>query len=207
MEGELVSTVHPTQHLPAGQSPGPFVLALGRGQNATPQTKVETLLAGVREHELTVLVETGIWQGGGSGMGVVDAGAVREDHYFVVDWQESNCELVRERYPRARVFCGDSAAVLPGIVAGLERVGVPALFWLDAHGIEIDVGFPPCPLYAELRAIHSSSLPHVVLIDDMHMMGGHDWPALDELRSFVDASGRWARTEEHDIMYLTPVSS
>lgn len=56
---------------------------------------------------------------------------------------------------------GDSASLLPDVVAGLNG---PALFWLDGHaGAGFYADEDNCPLLAELRAIGTSPHPHVIL--------------------------------------------
>ena len=59
---------------------------------------------------------------------------------------------------------GDSASVLPGIVAGLTRT---AFFWLDGHaGAGFFAEEDNCPLLSELEAIGASPHPHVIVVDD-----------------------------------------
>jgi hypothetical protein len=59
---------------------------------------------------------------------------------------------------------GDSASVLPDVVAGLAG---SALFWLDGHaGAGFYADEDNCPLLSELRAIGASPHPHVILVDD-----------------------------------------
>jgi hypothetical protein len=59
---------------------------------------------------------------------------------------------------------GDSASLLPDVVAGLTGT---ALFWLDGHaGAGFYADEDNCPLLSELRAIGTSPHPHVILVDD-----------------------------------------
>lgn len=150
------------------------------------------------------MVETGLYQGYGSGMGLLDAGVI--DRYLAIDCQEENVKLARERGYDA--VLGDSAYEL---LPALRNLSDPALVWLDAHGIpdgEPDVDFPPCPLLDELDDLRSLPVTHYVLIDDLHMFGSmhaeHDWPSLETVRHEVDRARRWRRDELEGIMILTP---
>jgi hypothetical protein len=59
---------------------------------------------------------------------------------------------------------GDSATLLPDVVAGLTGT---TLFWLDGHaGAGFFADDDNCPLLAELEAIGASPHPHVIVIDD-----------------------------------------
>lgn len=155
-------------------------------------------------HRLRTLVETGLYQGHGSGMEMLDL----LDRYIVVDNDVENCEAAREICPEAQVSCGDSAALLPGILRGLEG---PALFWLDAHswvGPEFGDHPPDSPLLDELAAISrwEHAARSVVLVDDLRQMADQPlaqqgWPSLTDVRK---AAGLWEQTEQHDILRLTP---
>lgn len=157
-------------------------------------------------HRLRTLVETGLYQGRGSGMEMLDL----LDTYVVVDNDVENCEAAREVCPAAEVICGDSAKVLPGILTGLSG---SALFWLDAHswvGEEFGDDPPGSPLLAELAAITAweHAAGSVVLIDDLRQMADQPlaqpgWPLLTELRK---AAGLWVQHEQDDILRLTPRS-
>jgi hypothetical protein len=65
-------------------------------------------------------------------------------------------------------FWGDSAKVLPGIVAELTE---PALFWIDAHisgNYGDKIAEKNCPIYEELEAIAASAIrTHTLMIDDL----------------------------------------
>lgn len=65
-------------------------------------------------------------------------------------------------------FWGDSAKVLPDIVAELTE---PALFWIDAHisgNYGDKIAEKNCPIYEELEAIAASAIrTHTLMIDDL----------------------------------------
>jgi hypothetical protein len=141
------------------------------------------------------IVETGLYNGNGSGMQMLDL----IDRYIAIDIDPRQCEAAQGK--GAIAYVGDSAEVLPRILTLLHR---PALFWLDAH------------LVAEAGQVNSSSLmgeldailawPHhresVILIDDLRMMGREGWPSVEHVR--VRVANSWIREEREDIMRLTP---
>jgi hypothetical protein len=177
----------PAGELPAGLSPG----------GVAAYDKSGLLRDYVARYAACSLVETGLYQGHGSGMDVPGV------DYLAIDWQPENVDAARGAGYRAA--CGDSAVVLADVIG---HVAAPALFWLDAHAISDDEGSPTvCPLMGELAAIigweHAGS--SVVLIDDLWGMGTiRGWPTLDELREAADAPGLWDRDEEMGVMRLTP---
>ncbi len=102
--------------------------------------------------------------------------------------------------PQIRIHEGDSAALLPTILATLEE---PAAFWLDAHysgGItargELDT-----PISAELQSILDHPHAHVILIDDArHFVGVDGYPHLHELLEAVSRTGRYSVEVSTDII-------
>lgn len=163
----------------------------------------------IRDHlvwyGLTTMVETGLYQGRGSGMEMRDVVST----LYLIDNDPRNCEGARANDPAAVVIEGSSDTVLPGLLALLPS---PALFWLDAHswvGDEFGDDPPPSPLLAELDAI--LGWPHaaqsVVLIDDLRQMADQPlvqpgWPSLADLR--LKAGDVWVSDERDDILRLTP---
>ena len=150
-----------------------------------------------------VMVETGLYGGGGSGMNFVD----RLDLYVILDMDAENCLTARANFPAAVVVSGDSGKTLPGL---LERLHVPALFWLDAHLVaDIDETAAldkwPCPLLDELAAIHA--WPHAytstILIDDVRLFGSYGWPNRADV---LAACHGWQLAEADDILRLTPLT-
>lgn len=150
------------------------------------------------------LVETGLYQGRGSGMDV------QVDRYVAIDWQQSNCELALEIAPQGIYHCGDSAEIIATLLdnPGFSGQALPFMFWLDAHALDEDEGAPTvCPLLGELDAIvrWQYAQSSVVLIDDLWAMGQlRGWPTLDELRERVEGCWWWDRDEQDGVMRLTP---
>jgi hypothetical protein len=165
--------------------------------------KVELLGQYLTDSQARVLVETGLYGGGGSGMNFVD----RIGQYIILDMDEGNCRIAKENFPDALVVCGDSGTTLPGVLA---RLHVPALFWLDAH-LVVDIDETealdewPCPLLPELAAIAAweHGAASTVLIDDIRLLGSYGWPSRGDV---LGACSGWALAEAHDIIRLTPLS-
>lgn len=101
-------------------------------------------------------------------------------------------ELSRELWENAQklfaadehvhTLCGDSAVLLPGVLADLK--GRRALFWLDAHwsmGVTAR-GSADTAIVPELTAIaDSGQRNHVLLIDDLNDFNGGNYPTVPEL--------------------------
>jgi hypothetical protein len=156
-----------------------------------------------RHPGLEVLIETGLWQGRGSGMAV----AHLFTRYYAIDIDRRNVELAREA-GFVGIHCGNSADRMPLLLGSL---GCPALFWLDAHYVEsIDGDLAlerRCPLLAELRAIREweHGPASVVLIDDVRLLGTPGWPTLAELGETAGALHPWRRETRDDVLRLEPV--
>lgn len=151
-----------------------------------------------------VLVETGTLLGD---MVYACRHVFREIHSIELD--ESLHRRARERlarYSQIRFHHGDSAEVLPRVIAGLSE---PVLFWLDAHysgGITAR-GPVDTPIAQELQTIFKhQDRSHVVLIDDAHeFVGENGYPTMDDLRAFVESSRPDVFVEVRDnIIRLSP---
>lgn len=104
-----------------------------------------------------------------------------------IELDPSLAELARRRFRRrtnVEVRTGDSAAVLPEVVAELRT---PSVFWLDGHysgGATADSGL--CPILSEIDAALGGPVDHVLLIDDIRLFDGTDgYPTLDQLRERI----------------------
>lgn len=172
------------QHSPAGENPGTGELVRG----ANPHGKALLLCELAEQHGLRTLVETGIYQGQGSGLMALERGLV--DRYIVIDTDPA----MREQ--GAETWCGDSGALMPHV---LRDIHAPALFWLDAH--EPD----SCPLLAELDAITAwpYAAQSVLAIDDLRMMEDVGWPTRALLEERLEH--RWVTYERGDILICEPL--
>jgi hypothetical protein len=105
------------------------------------------------------------------------------DHYY-----EQAVKRFR-RYKKVHLYHGDSAVMLPEVVA---RLNGPAVFWLDGHysGGLTAKGATECPLFGELEAILPDARPHILLIDDAHcFVGRNDYPTIDALKRYLSERG------------------
>jgi hypothetical protein len=87
---------------------------------------------------------------------------------------------------RIIILQGDSATVLPGILA---QVNEPCLFWLDGHysGGSTAKGKTDTPVEEELKRILDHPIKtHVIIIDDARWFTGEgDYPSIEDLRRIV----------------------
>lgn len=99
---------------------------------------------------------------------------------------------------------GDSGAVLPGVLKGVQE---PATFWLDAHVSsgepDLDKGINPCPVLFDLLAIAQHPVKgHVILIDDIRYFrrgGIVEWNSInlgDIMGAIMDISPEYRITFE-----------
>jgi len=187
------------------------------GNHPTVEDKVMLLEEYGRSSGYKTLVETGLCNGVGSGMGV--AAGIYE-RYTIIDFQPIQINSSKARALNGEFtndaevtwLCGDSAAVLPGILCSLKE---PAVFWLDAHGTPWDQNFPDFPTLKEIEMIAKHRVAkkwpgHIILIDDLCMLHKEEPVAitgscdLEELRAFADAFGIWDREDRDDMMRLVP---
>lgn len=124
-----------------------------------------------RRYNLRCLVETGTYYGE-----MVAALRKQFDRIYSIELDPELAEYSRQRfknYPQVKILEGDSGALVPQVVAQLDR---PAVFWLDAgyYGVDLTKG-DLSRLLTELRAILSSRVrEHVVLMDDARIFVGTD---------------------------------
>ncbi|MCW3073842.1 MAG: hypothetical protein JWP69_911 [Flaviaesturariibacter sp.] len=157
--------------------------ALGTPFPPSHLLKQKKLLRIAKQYHLSVLVETGTFLG--------DMVFAMEPHFKTIYSIELSKEFHAQAQKRfrnsakVRLVFGDSAKKLKEVVAELNE---PALFWLDGHysGGTTAKGDKECPVYEELESIFSSSLHHVIIIDDARLfIGKNDYPTFPELTSFV----------------------
>lgn len=148
--------------------------------------KARTVLDHARRHGIEVLLETGTFEGE---MARKCRGAFAEIHTIELDPGLAERAARRlGRWPWIHVHTGDSATLLPRILARLEA---PILFWLDGHysGEGTAHGAKETPLGEEIDAIAARARAgDVVLVDDARFLGEGAYPAAEDLHARLAAS-------------------
>ena len=150
---------------------------------APPEAKQLIVRRTAQEHGCRVLVETGTYSGD---MLVANLRQFSRLVSIELDddlWKRATTLLGGVR--NVTLLHGDSAELLPGVVAELDE---RALFWLDAHfsGGATARGNLDTPIEAELRTILAApTYGHVVLIDDAREFGQGDYPSLDVIKRLI----------------------
>lgn len=185
---------NPGQHTPSGE------LAAGLSFGGMAAYDKSGLVGDYAEHyHCRTVIETGLFQGAGSGMKLAD-----RFEYVAFDYQPANIEAAQAKGFRA--VLGDTAVMLHRwLETDLEVYDGTYCFWLDAHAVyEWEDAPTRCPVLYELAAIIAADcFDSVVLIDDLWGMGTvSGWPTLDELLDL--AAGAWDVSTEGGILRLTP---
>jgi len=160
----------------------------------------------VREYgerfSLKTLVETGTYYGE-----MVAAMKRRFDRIYSIEFAPELAERAQRKFatePQIKIFCGDSRAILPEVLA---QINAPALFWLDGgyfiwSGKESDQQ----RLSAELDMILTHRFPHIVLLDDARGLSGRNGiPSVSDIKTQVEGKFPSRRVwVEYDILRVTP---
>ena len=158
----------------------------------TPEKKRQTIVGyGVRAG-ISTLVETGSYEGD-----MIEHARRFFRDVYSIELSDHYYDLCRQRFegcPGVHLLHGDSAVLLPGVLAGL---GGPAVLWLDAHWSEGTTARGPrdSAIQGELDAVLAWGRKDiVVLIDDIRAFGAaRDYPAIEEVRRrLLDAHPGWA---------------
>lgn len=159
------------------------------------------------ELELSVLVETGTFQGD-----TIELHQSSFDKIFSVELSEALWSDAVKRFQHnqhIQILHGNSQDKLRELVAELKSTGV--LYWLDAHWcVASDTAgeLSQCPLLEELQAIGSLNAESVVLIDDARLflappLAPHEishWPSFHQIVTCL-----LSISEEHELMVVNDV--
>jgi hypothetical protein len=151
---------------------------------------------------LRTLVETGTYYGE-----MVAAIKRNFDSIYSIEFVPelaARAQRLFAREPHIKIFCGDSRAVMPQVLALLDA---PALFWLDAgyYGWVGKVGDQQ-RLSVELEMILSHPFSHVILLDDARGLTGREGiPSVGEVKAHIESKFPSRQVEvENDILRITP---
>jgi hypothetical protein len=154
-------------------------------------------------YQLRILVETGTQHGH-----MLAALKKVFAKLYSIELSPALHEQTRVRFRSDRqieLLCGDSAALLPGIIARLHE---PALFWLDGHYSpnQAPAGKQVTPILAELAHLFAAPrLGHVIIIDDVRLFRERfGYPPLAEVLAMIEQAGDWDVLIQDDSLRLTP---
>jgi len=148
-----------------------------------------------RELCLKVFVETGLGQG--------TSALWAEQHFSTIISIEIDQTLIDQferNYTKSRVVLikGDSGVELAKL---MPDIALPALFWLDGHTDDYT------PVMAEIAAINTSKLDHIIMVDDLRYCGLlPTWPSNEQLHEIASHSGRRTIWEFDDVLIAAPKS-
>jgi hypothetical protein len=159
------------------------------------------------EHVPQTFIETGTHRGDGVQC-AIDAGfeAIHSVDIapFCYGWASHRFADVRTQ---VHLYLGDSRAFLRRMIQGLNS---QAVFWLDSHYCGGDGEMQgrddefnvPAPLRDELKIIAAHRIKrHIVLVDDMRMMGQDVFPSQDDVMAGLRAINpdyTFTRTDSRD---------
>lgn len=178
-------------------------LAHGRPAPPPHRIKAEILRQYAASYRLTILVETGTQRGAMLAMLKNDFAKL-----YSIELLPHHYNFARRRFqtvPQIELLHGDSAVILPHILARLQK---PALFWLDGHRNpnQTSPGELVTPILTELNYLFAApQLGHVIIIDDVRLFRkGAGYPELSSVLEIIDQNGRYDWLIQDDSLRLTP---
>lgn len=131
---------------------------------------------------LRTFVETGTYMG--------DTAEWASTQWPLVHTIEKSPSLFKPKpeFSNIRYYLGDSRVVLKEELWNTISKE-PCIFWLDGHWFDADLvagDEGDCPLMDELRIIDGTNLPHVIFIDDAHLIRAkharfESWPTPEQI--------------------------
>ena len=136
-----------------------------------------------KKHSISTLVESGTYLG--------DMIWAQQDNFekiYTIELSKFLQEAAKHRFRKSshiEFIHGDSGKLMPTLIKDLPE---KSLFWLDGHysgGITAR-GDKDCPITEEVKAILSSDIEHVLLIDDArYFIGERDYPTINGLSAYI----------------------
>ena len=158
--------------------------AVGKKSPPSHLVKQMQIRSLANKYRINVLVETGTYLGD-----MVFAMQDSFEKIYSIELSPFYYQKAKQRfrkYNHINILEGDSGQILSALVPELKQ---PSLFWLDGHysGGKTAMGEKECPVFEELKSIFSSTLNHIIAIDDARLfIGQNDYPTIDELHAFVN---------------------
>lgn len=145
--------------------------------------KQEIIVEYKNKHNISTLVESGTYLGD-----MVWAQQDNFDKIYTIELSKHLHQLAQKRFKKKEhihVLLGDSGKMMTTVV---KEISDKAIFWLDGHyagGITAR-GEKDCPIWDELKAILSTDIEHIILIDDARLfIGERDYPSLNGVQVYI----------------------
>lgn len=136
-----------------------------------------------KKYEISTLVESGTYLG--------DMIWAQQDNFkkiYTIELSKYLYEAAKNRFRTSshiEFIHGDSGKLMPTLIKHLPD---RTLFWLDGHysgGITAR-GDKDCPITEEVKAIMSSDIEHILLIDDArYFIGERDYPTINGISAYI----------------------
>lgn len=145
--------------------------------------KEEMLIKYRNKYNLKTFIETGTYYGD-----MVWAQRYNFDDIYSIELSKDLVEFTKKRFkknPHIKIIQGDSGKIMPTLIKDIHE---RALFWLDGHysGGDTARGDKDSPILEEVKAILSSKLEHVLLINDArNFTGQRDFPSQEGLSTYI----------------------
>lgn len=148
--------------------------------------KQEMLLEYRNRYNTGILVETGTYYG--------DMTWAQRNNFheiYSIELSKEFSEFAKKRFkknPHIKIIQGDSGKIMSTLIKDIHE---KALFWLDGHysGGDTARGDKDSPILEEVKAILSSDLEHVLLINDArNFTGQRDFPSQEGLSAYIRKS-------------------
>lgn len=135
------------------------------------------------KHNISTLVESGTYLGD-----MIWAQQNNFEKIYSIELSKFLQVAAKKRFKKSthiNFIHGDSGKIMSTLIKDLPE---KTLFWLDGHysgGITAR-GDKDCPITEEVKAILSSDIEHVMLIDDArYFIGERDYPTINGLSSYI----------------------
>lgn len=166
----------------------------------TPQLiKQEVVKEYAKNYNIDTFIETGTYMGD-----MVEAVKDIFKEIYSVELSKELFDKCEKRFPtnfpsvdkKINLFCGDSAKILPKMLAissSKKTRKLRGLFWLDAHysGGETAHADLQTPIVEELKIILNDNPKHIILIDDARLFDGtNDYPKIKTIFNYISSFGK-----------------
>lgn len=145
--------------------------------------KQELVTKYAKKHNISTLVESGTYLGD-----MIWAQQNNFQKIYTIELSRFLWKSAKQRFKKSthiEFIYGDSGKIMPTLIRDLPE---KSLFWLDGHysgGITAR-GDKDCPITEEVKAILSSNIEHVLLIDDArYFIGERDYPTIKGLSAYI----------------------